>query len=381
MDVGKSVDRDIVALALKEGEGMAVVLQIREGILIGRQTLRVTPGEIDTKETVLEAFLEQYYNHQSSLPKELYLPFELENKALLAKWLSGAKGSRVKVHTPQKGDNVRLVEMAESNARLSLEEILIQKRGHREKIAPMVEALQVALGFANPPRHICCFDISNTAETEAVGAMSYFRDAKPYKAEYRKFKIQTVKGRDDYAMMREVVGRYFLRRTKERQSLPDLVVIDGGKGQLNSALAELKSLKVTSLPVIGLAKRLEEIFIAGRKEPITLPKHSPALRLLKQVRDEAHRFGVEYNRTLRKKRTVSSQLDNIEGVGPARREALLKKFGSVKKISEASEAEISATPGIPARLAKKIKARLKEKFSATLNKSSAKNSVTRENVK
>ncbi|MBN4076117.1 excinuclease ABC subunit UvrC [Gemmatimonas aurantiaca] len=355
VDVADKVDRDVIALALGEGEGVSVALQIRDGVLIGRQNFSFKPSEIGGKEEALREFLAQYYSHQPNPPKQIYLPFPIDDEALISEWLSETYGSKVTVISPQRGQKLRLVEMAQANADLLLGELLVQKRGYRERIAPMVKTLQEALSLPKPPNTVCCFDISNTGDTDAVGAMSYFKKGKPLKSEYRHFKIKNVTGQDDYAMMREIVGRYFFRRQKEKKSFPDLVVIDGGRGQLNAAVAELESLQITDQKIIGLAKRLEEIYFPDREQPITLPKTSPALSLLKQVRDESHRFGVSYNRKVRSKRTIKSKLDEIAGIGPAKRTALLKKFGSVKKIREATVEEIAQTPGISHQLAESLR--------------------------
>lgn len=358
VDIADKIDRDVIALALGEGEGVAVALQIRDGALIGRQDIAFKPGDIADREDALREFLAQYYNNQPNPPKQIYLPFAIDDEALISDWLSEVYNEKVTVVSPKRGQKLRLVEMAQSNADLLLGELLVQKRGYRERVAPMVKKLQEELALAEPPNTVCCFDISNTGETDAVGSMSYFKKGKPLKSEYRHFKIKSVTGQDDYAMMREVVGRYFFRRQKEEKAFPDLVVIDGGRGQLNAAVAELKSLNITDQRIIGLAKRLEEVYFPDRDQPITIPKNSPALSLLKQVRDESHRFGVAYNRKVRSKRTLKSRLDTASGIGPARRDALLKKFGSVKKVGEASIAEIAETPGISLKLAESLKKEL-----------------------
>jgi len=204
-----------------------------------------------------------------------------------------------------------------------------------------------------------CFDISNTGTTDAVGSCVYFDNGKPLKNNYRHFKIKGVMGQDDFSMMREVIGRYFLRIRDEAQDPPDLVVVDGGKGQLSAATAELKSLGYDNQIAIGLAKRLEEVFIVGQSDPLTISKSSPGLMLLKRIRDEAHRFAITYNRKVRSKRTIKSKLDEIPGVGPARREALLKHSGSLKAIKEAKVVEIAAVKGISVKLAEQIKAQAK----------------------
>ena len=218
----------------------------------------------------------------------------------------------------------------------------------------MVTGLQDALKMTSAPRSIVWFDISNTGETDAVGSAVFFHNARPRKKEYRHFKIKSVTGQDDFKMMREVVGRYFSGRERDKQPLPDLVVVDGGKGQLSAVLAELKALGLSEQPAIGLAKRLEEIFLPGLSDPIVISRSSPALMLLKQVRDEAHRFAITYNRKVRTKRTVKSVLGDIKGVGPAKQTLLLKTFGSVERIRGLSVEDLSAVRGINAALAETI---------------------------
>ncbi len=355
VDVGELVDRDIISLAREGRDAVAVVMQIREGVLIGRQDFQLATDIDDSDETVLETFLQQYYNHQPNLPQEVHLPFSLPEIELLGEWLRRMKGSKVAVHTPKIGKKVRLLDLAASNARLLLDELLIQKRGQAERTSKMVTSLKDALKLSVAPRRIACFDISNTGETDAVGSCVLFQNARPRKSEYRHFRIKGTQGQDDYKMMREVIGRYFYRiREDESLSPPDLVVVDGGKGQLSSALAEMTALGFADQPVIGLAKRLEEVFVPSVSDPITIDRRSPALMLLKQVRDEAHRFAVTYNRKVRTKRTIKSALDGIPGVGPARRELLLKEFGSVKRIKEASVEELTRLKGITAALGERI---------------------------
>jgi excinuclease ABC subunit C len=354
VDAGKIVDRDIIAFAREGRHSVVVILQVREGVLIGRQDFQVTsqPEEDDTE--LLYGFVQQYYNHQPNLPEELYLPLVLPEEKLIAGWLSKARGKKVKIFTPRKGEKLRLVDLAAGNARLLLDEILIQKKGYRERVARSVQVLKDDLHLAVSPSTIACVDISNTGETDAVGSLVYFANGKPSKSGYRHFKIKEVTGQDDFAMMREVVGRYFFRLKKEGTTPPDLLVVDGGKGQLSSVRSEIGSLGFQNQNIIGLAKRLEEIYLPGRKEPLTIPKTSPGLRLLKQVRDEAHRFAIEYNRKVRARRTIKSALDELDGIGPKRREILLKHFGSVKNIKEATLEELTAVKGIPKGVANKI---------------------------
>jgi len=358
VDVGDLIDRDIVALAREGGDIVAIVMQIREGVLIGRQDFQLRAEDDHTDETVLETFVTQYYNHQPNLPDELFLPYGFPEQQLVEDWLKMQRGSRVRIVTPQIGEKVRLVELAARNARLLLDELLIQKRQVSERTSKMVTSLQDALKLTRAPRSIVCFDISNTGETDAVGSAVFFKNAQPRKKEYRHFKIKSVTGQDDFKMMREVVGRYFSGRERDKQPLPDLVVVDGGKGQLSAVTVELKVLGLSEQPAIGLAKRLEEVFLPGLSDPIVISRSSPALMLLKQVRDEAHRFAITYNRKVRTKRTVKSVLGDIKGVGPAKQTMLLKTFGSVDQIRKLSIEELSAVKGINAALAETILAAL-----------------------
>ena len=354
VDAGKVVNRDIIAYAREGRDIVVVTFQVREGILIGRQHYQLRSELEEVEDEIISGFIRQYYNRLPDYPQELYLPVSLPDESLIKKWLSGLAKRRIKIFTPQKGEKLRLVDMAASNARLILDEILIQKQKQKERLTGSVLALKDDLNMINSPRRIACVDISNTGESDAVGSLVYFVNGRPQKSEYRHFKIKEVRGQDDFAMMREVVGRYFYRLKNENKTPPDLLVVDGGKGQLSSVVKEIKSLGFDKRVVIGLAKKFEEIYFPSSKEPRTISKASPGLRLLKQVRDEAHRFAIEYNRKVRSKRTIKSWLDKLEGVGSKRREILLKHFGSVKKIKEASISELSDLKGIPKNVAKKI---------------------------
>ncbi len=354
VDVGELVDRDIISIAREDRDAVAVVMQLREGVLIGRQDFQLTSEPEEADETVMETFVTQYYNHQPNMPDEVFLPVEISQKDLLEQWLRQLRGSRVRVVTPRIGDKVRLVDLAARNARLLLDEMLIQKKRFADRTSKMVTSLKDELRLPRSPRTIVCFDISNTGETDAVGSCVYFENARPKKSEYRHFKIKGVTGQDDFKMMREVIGRYFFRIKEENTAPPDLLVVDGGKGQLSSALAELKYLGFEQQPIIALAKKLEEVFLPGHSDSILINKSSPALILLKQVRDEAHRFAITYGRKVRSKRTIKSQLDDIPGIGPAKRQALLNKFGSVARIKELSVAELLAVKGINEKLAETI---------------------------
>ena len=360
VDVGEVVHRDIISMAREEAVVMAVVMQIREGILIGRQDFQLSADELHTDAEVLEKFVAQYYNGQPNLPRELCLPFDVPDNKLLEQMLRKLRGGAVTVVTPQKGQKMRLVDLAAANARLLLDELLIQKRSQSERTSKMVTALQEAINLTKAPRTMVCFDISNTGETDAVGSCVFFSNGKPRKKEYRHFKIKTVKGQDDFAMMAEVIGRYFSRRLEEKLEMPDLVVVDGGKGQLSTAVKSIRDIGIAKLQIIGLAKRLEEVYVEGVSEPLIIPKVSPALLLLKLIRDEAHRFAITYNRKVRSKRTIISALDDIKGVGPAKRQALLSKFGSVKRITMQTVDSLSSIKGINQELARKILTDLKK---------------------
>ena len=360
VDAGEMVDRDILAVAREGNDGAAVVMQLRDGILIGRQDFRLTAEADESDADVLETFVKQYYNHQPNLPDEIYVPKELPESDLLQSWLKQARGSKVEIRVPRIGDKTRLLDLAQRNARLLLDEMLIQKRQMKERTSRMVAALKDELKLARSPRRMVCFDISNTGESDFVGSCAYFDNGQPLKNQYRHFRIKGVAGQDDFAMMREIVGRYFHRLREDKLDPPDLLVVDGGKGQLSSALAELESLGFGGQPIIALAKRLEEVYLPGLTGPVTIPRGSPALMLLKRIRDEAHRFAVTYTRKVRQKRTIKSQLDDIPGIGPARREALLKHFGSVRRIKEATVEEIASVKGITAKLAETIKQALSQ---------------------
>ena len=351
VDVGELIDRDIIALARESNYAVAIVMQIREGILIGRQDFQLTADADNKNDIVLQNFLVQYYNNQPNLPQELYLPYTFPDIELLKIWLKEQKGKTVKIITPQIGQKVRLVELAFRNARLLIDELLIQKRKQSERTSKMVIALKEALNLKRSPRTMVCFDISNTGDTDCVGSCVFFENGQPKKKEYRHFKIKTVTGQDDFKMMQEIVSRYFRRRIDEELELPDLVVVDGGKGQLSSTITELKKLNLNDQPIIGLAKRLEEVFVPKISDPIVIKKTSPALMLLKRIRDEAHRFAITYNRKVRSKRTIKSALDDIKGIGPAKRQILLKKFGSVERIKKAESGELSSLKGITPELA------------------------------
>jgi len=359
-DVEK-VDKDIIAFARDKKDIFVVVLQIREGILIGRQNFHLTAfKEIEDRE-ILSTFLRQYYMHSVVIPPEIILPIKMDDQEMIRDWLSAKRAQilclekgKVRFLIPQRGEKVKLLEMATYNAQLSLDELLLQKSEARKKIPQVIKSLEKDLYLSVPPRKIAAFDISNLGPLDAVGSLVFFEDGRPKKSLYRRFKIKTVEGQDDFAMMGEVVKRYFTRLTEEKKEFPDLVLVDGGKGQLSTTLETLRRLGIKNQNVMALAKRLDEVFLPGKSNSLMIPKDSASLKLLQRIRNEAHRFAIDYHRKLRKKRTIKSELDQIPGIGPARRKILLKHFGSVEKIRLASLEVLLQTEGINKKVAENI---------------------------
>ncbi len=353
--VGKEeIDRDIIAYAREGSDICVATLQVREGVLIGRQHFYLKAQKNIPDSEVLNSFLKQYYLNVSIIPEEIFLPVEIEDKEIILKWLKEKGQKNVEFVLPRKGEKVSLLNLAAQNAQLLLMELLVQKKKIKRIVPPSLVALKKDLYLPNFPREIVAFDISNLGPADAVGSSVFFEDARPKKSEYRKFKIKTVEGQDDYAMMEEVVKRYFNRLIGDKKKLPDLVLIDGGKGQLSSALKALNQLGIMDLNVIGLAKRLDEVFLPERTSSLMIPKSSSSLRLLQRIRDEAHRFAISYHRGLREKKITKSEIDQIEGIGKIRKKVLLSKFGSVERIKQASLNELLETENISKKIVEKI---------------------------
>jgi excinuclease ABC subunit C len=268
-------------------------------------------------------------------------------------------GRRVATHVPARGDKVRLIELANQNARHLLEERAVLGHAIEERADDVLYDLQEALELKVVPRLIACFDISHMAGSEVVGSGVVFRNGEPDKGEYRRFKVKGDWGNDDFRSMQEVVGRYVARRITEQKPLPDLIVIDGGKGQLSNAVRAAREAGAGDATIISLAKRDEEVFLAGRADPLRLPRTSAALRLLQRLRDEAHRFAHDYNRKRMGKQTLRSELSAVPGIGPARQRALLERFGSVRALKAATAEEIATVPGFSTRLAGQIVEKLR----------------------
>ena len=338
-------DRDYLAVASAASDAVGVVFRVRDGNIIGKQHLTFTGADAETEEDIAEHFLQRYYASTLDIPPEVLVSAELENAPMLEQWLRERSGMAVSVASPKIGEKAKLMNMCRANARYVLDEILIQRHKTEDFIPRSVQALQRDLHLARPPRRIECFDISHLQGAETVASMVMFLDGKPRKSEYRKFKIETVAGVDDFAAMREVVKRRYTRVLEEHSPLPDLVVIDGGKGQLSSAVEVLRALGLPSQPVIGLAKRLEEVFLPGESLPMNVPKTSSGLKLLQRIRDEAHRFAIEYHRARRTKATLQTELEEIEGVGPKRAALLLETLGSVRAVQNATAERLAEVIG------------------------------------
>lgn len=352
-DVEK-VDKDIIALARDEKDVFVVALQIREGVLIGRQNFHLIAFKESEDKEILSTFLRQYYMHSAVIPPEIILPMEIDDQEMIQDWLASKREGKVKFLVPQRGEKVKLLEMATYNAQLSLDELLLQKSEAKKKVPQVIKSLEKDLYLSVPPRKIAAFDISNLGPSDAVGSLVFFEDGRPKKSQYRRFKIKTVEGQDDFAMMGEVVKRYFTRLSEEKKEFPDLVLVDGGKGQLSTTVETLNTLGIKNQNVIALAKRLDEVFLPGKSDSLMIPKSSVSLKLLQRVRNEAHRFAIDYHRKLRKKRIIKSELDEIPGIGPARRKILLSHFGSVERIKQVSLEELLQIEGISKKVAENI---------------------------
>ncbi|HEX8917209.1 MAG TPA: excinuclease ABC subunit UvrC [Chloroflexota bacterium] len=358
----RAADQDVVALAQDGAEACVEMFHIREGKVVAQDNYRLEAEDSEPPET-LASFLQQYYERAVHVPRELLLQHDVPDSDVLAEWLASLRGGTVTITVPRIGEKRRLVELVADNAREALEQHKLRWMNDAQKTTGALLELQTALGLEEMPQRIECYDISNIQGTSAVGSMVVFEGGKARNAEYRRFKIKTVEGTNDFAMMAEMLRRRFKRLESDSPDesfgvLPDLIIVDGGKGQLHAAADALKEVGRGDLPLVSLAKRLEEIFVPGRKESVLLPTTSQALYLVQRIRDEAHRFAITYHRNVRQKRTVSSQIDAVPGIGPARRKALIKAFGSVRGIKAASAEEIAQVAGVNAKLAETVKAHL-----------------------
>ncbi len=339
------IERDIIAAVSEDDDGCGVIFKVRDGKLIGKQHFYLTNVSERSESEMIETLIERYYIKAEYVPAEVYLSAEPTDMEFVSGLLNTKRGANVDVVVPADGEDLKLVRMCRANAKYMLDELKIQKEKSKETVPHTLQALQRDLHLPAPPRRIECFDNSNIQGSDPVASMVVFVDGKPHKSDYRKFKIKTVIGADDFASMEEVIGRRYTRVTREGGQLPDLVIVDGGKGQLSSAVGVLRAIGLPNQPIIGLAKRLEEVFVPDESESILLPRTSSALKLLQHVRDEAHRFAITFHRTLREKRVISTELTEIDGVGQIRATKLLQEFGSARGVQQASLEELARIVG------------------------------------
>ncbi|MGH2444935.1 MAG: excinuclease ABC subunit UvrC, partial [Candidatus Limnocylindria bacterium] len=379
-------EHDVIGLARAEDEACVQVMQVRNGKLIGREHFIVEGARDVTDAEVLGSFLQQYYASTDALPRAVLTPLVPAEADDLAAYLADRRGVRVTISVPERGEKRRLVALATRNAVEALERERTEWLADTARRDEALTDLATELRLAEPPARIECYDMSNIQGTSAVGSMVVFIDGRPEPKEYRRFRIRSGDTPDDFRMMAEVLRRRFSRVAKLRSetgalsldavgadevpeddadrpreagwAVPDLVIVDGGKGQLSAAMGVMDQLGITDVPVVGLAKRFEELHLPGQAAPVVLPRRSQALYLVQRIRDEAHRFAITYHRDVRGKRALRSELDDVDGIGPGRKKALLKRFGSVRRIREASVEEVAATPGISRELAGRLKSQL-----------------------
>lgn len=396
-------EQDVIGLAREEAEACLQVLVIRNGKMIGREYFVLEGAGGATDGEVIGSFIQQFYAATTSIPQAVLVPQLPPDVAGLSEYLSALRGTRVAIQQPMRGEKRRLMSLAEQNAREALQRERAEWLADQGKRLTALTELADALRLPKLPERIECYDMSNIQGMSAVGSMVVFIDGRPQPREYRRFRIKSGDTPDDFRMMAEVIRRRFLRASRLRAetgalslaavgadeipegadvpttavdleqsaargdeatsadagwALPDLVIVDGGKGQLSAAVGVLEQLGLAELPAAGLAKRFEELFVPGRHDPITLPPMSQALYLLQRIRDEAHRFAITYHRNVRGKKMVESVFDHVAGIGPTRKRALLKRFGSVRAIREASVEEVASTPGVNREIAERLKSAL-----------------------
>ena len=349
-------DRDVLGIFATEDDPHAVLLRVRNGHLLGRESRALSRFEDASEADLVVAAIRGFYFPHGDIPTEILVPTLPEDHETLAEILGERRGGVVRVSRPQRGQKRRLIELATENARHLAEDRGAPSIEARKEVPEGALRLQEVLDLDEAPRTLICFDISTLGGHESVGSAVWFTDGRPKKSEYRRFRVRSTSDGevDDYAMMQEVVGRYFRRRVDEERVLPDLVIIDGGKGQLGAALQGMESAGVSDLAVAALAKRLEEVHRPNSPDPLRLPSTDPGLRWLQTARDEAHRFAVSYNRGLRRRRTLRSELSQVSGVGPKREKVLLRKFGSVAAIRRLSVDDLASVPGIGRETASRI---------------------------
>jgi excinuclease ABC subunit C len=349
-------DRDVIGLARIGDDACGLILEVREGRMLGKEHHLLGNVEAVDEGAILSLFLTRYYLRGDRFPPEVLLPFDFEDRPLIEELVRERAGRAVHLLVPARGEKVRQVRLANRNASLLLEERLLRDDQETRRASDDVLELQAELGLSRIPRRIACIDISTIQGRDSVGSVVTFENGAPRKAGYRRFRIKYVEGQDDFAMMAEVTERYFRGLLDHGEDPPDLLVIDGGKGQLGAARAVLAELgALDDVDTLALAKREEEIWLPGRRDPVWLSRRSRALQLVQHIRNEAHRFAVSYHRTLRSKRTIASELDAVPGIGPRRRAALLHHFRSVDRLRQTPVEEIARVPGFSTALAERVK--------------------------
>ncbi|MGC9347355.1 MAG: excinuclease ABC subunit UvrC [Anaerolineae bacterium] len=364
-----ATNQDVIALACDNGNACVEVFFVRNGKLLGREYFVMEGGGCEDDEEIVTAFLQQFYTEAAMVPPEILLPAQVAEAAVIEQWLRNKRGDVVYLNVPREGPGRELLNLASENATETLRMLKAQWEMDKHRSESALNELEEGLSLPRSPVRIECYDISTTQGVEVVGSMVVFEHGVAKKSHYRRFKIRTVVGQDDFASMREVLMRRFdrwrrissgeLRGTRGSQAwakLPDLLVVDGGKGQLGVAFEVLEAFELEEqVPVVGLAKRHEEVFLPDRRVPVLFDPSAPGILLLRRIRDEAHRFAITYHRKRRRKRGLASQIDEIPGIGPVRRKALLKHFGSLHAIQTATEEELQEVEGISEVLASNIR--------------------------
>ncbi|HET8811051.1 MAG TPA: excinuclease ABC subunit UvrC, partial [Gaiella sp.] len=359
---------DVIGLAVDGDRAAVQLFPLRDGKMVDRFAFHLENVVGQDRATILESFCVEHYGGAPAVPPQVVVPADIGDTDALAAYLGDLRGARVEVRAPQRGEKLRLVRLAEENAQLALEHDASATEQRRQRRVEALEQLRESLNLESLPTRIECFDVSNIQGREIVASMSVFVDAQEHRAHYRTFAVRGLDGQDDFASMAQVVSRRFARlrdsASAERYDesfaqIPNLVVIDGGKGQLAAALEAIHStFDVPRTAVVALAKREEEVFVPGRSDPIRLDRHDPGLQLLQRARDEAHRFALGFHRRRRDTRAFESIFDGLEGIGPARRRAILRHFGSADAFLDASREELEGVPGLPAKTARAVYAQL-----------------------
>lgn len=372
-----SENLDVIAAAQGKRDSWVEVFFIRQGKLIGRDNFLMHGTDEDEPAEILSAFIKQFYDATTYMPPRILVQRRPDDQESIQEWLSAKRRARVQIHVPVRGEKRKLMQMVADNATQALEQLNIRRIHEDTSSSAAMTELQEALSLSNLPQRIECYDISNIQGTNSVGSMVVFENGRPLTSHYRRFKIKTIEGIDDYAMMREVLTRRFKRLSETKKQVPDhstnrtmeddssawviipnLVLIDGGKGHLGAALQVFLELGIDNVPLASIAKENEELFVPYSQEGILLPRNSQGLFLVQRVRDEAHRFAITFHRQRRSRKSVQSALDLVSGIGPKRKRMLLRRFGSIKGIREASLEEIAAVPGMTMRSAQSLKSKI-----------------------